>query len=193
MLDLTKKCTKCGEVKNLIDFYKSVKNKDGKNGYCKECSKASAARWDRLHKERRRDLIQARKEGVNISRRKYSDEVLRNRQNKKSKEWRRKNRDRIKSFDLQKRYGIDLEQFNLMFAIQRGNCAICRKSLNMGKGPQVDHDHKTGKVRQLLCSGCNLMLGVAKDNLETLQNAIKYLTKHHKTLDPEAPSTISDP
>jgi len=77
---------------------------------------------------------------------------------------------------LRKDYGITLADYDIMFEQQCGVCAICGK-------PQpkqfhrlaVDHDHVTGKVRGLLCQSCNGMLGLAKDNITTLCDAIKYL------------------
>ena len=77
---------------------------------------------------------------------------------------------------LKRDYGISLIEYDKMFEQQGGVCAICGKSQ-----PQqfhrlaVDHDHKTNKVRGLLCQSCNGMLGLAKDNIVTLSNAIKYL------------------
>lgn len=43
----------------------------------------------------------------------------------------------------------------------------------------VDHDHKTGKTRQLLCRKCNLIIGLAKDDCTVLKSAIEYLEKHN--------------
>jgi len=50
----------------------------------------------------------------------------------------------------------------------------------------VDHCHITGQVRGLLCSECNLMLGKAKDNITTLQNAIDYLSEYSQASQREA-------
>jgi hypothetical protein len=63
---------------------------------------------------------------------------------------------------------------------EQGNCcAICKKRLS-GKGrstdsPTVDHCHKTGRVRGILCNPCNRVLGLMKENKETFAAAIKYL------------------
>ncbi|WP_408995768.1 endonuclease domain-containing protein [Streptomyces europaeiscabiei] len=61
---------------------------------------------------------------------------------------------------------------------QQGNCcAIC------GKQPQrlnVDHDHKTGAVRELLCTNCNSLLGQCDDEISILQNAIAYIERHKR-------------
>jgi hypothetical protein len=84
-----------------------------------------------------------------------------------------------------KTYGLTIEQFEQMLEAQEGRCAICGEfpyeELN-GKTKKlaVDHDHITGKVRALLCSGCNGGLGLFRDNIETLNNAISYLLKHRR-------------
>lgn len=82
---------------------------------------------------------------------------------------------------LAKEYGITLEQWSEMAESQGWACAIC-DGPPTGKGAQavlnVDHDHVTGKVRQLLCSDCNRLLGCAKEDIGILQSAILYLEKH---------------
>lgn len=80
----------------------------------------------------------------------------------------------------QRRYGISLDEYQALFDKQGGVCAICGKpETRMHKGVvarlSVDHDHKTGKVRGLLCQPCNHGLGGFKDNLDLLSNAIDYL------------------
>lgn len=76
--------------------------------------------------------------------------------------------------------GVTIEDYNKLVEKQNGLCAICGQveTVENQFGPRslcVDHDHKTGKVRGLLCSLCNHLLGNAKDNLEILQKAITYL------------------
>jgi len=61
-------------------------------------------------------------------------------------------------------------------ASQNNQCAICAKPLQgVVHGGAHDHCHATGKMRGVLCLQCNAMLGFAKDNIQTLKNAIKYL------------------
>jgi hypothetical protein len=81
---------------------------------------------------------------------------------------------------LRRDFGISLADYLELFAHQRGVCAICRqpeRSKRAGKLKQlaVDHDHETGRVRGLLCSNCNPMIGYAKDNADTLRAAAIYL------------------
>lgn len=78
-----------------------------------------------------------------------------------------------------KNYGITLEEYNEMLAQQKGVCAICSNTCNSFRRLAVDHDHATGKIRGLLCGNCNKGLGVYHDNIQLLQNAIKYLENHN--------------
>lgn len=71
------------------------------------------------------------------------------------------------------RYGITPAQYEELLAAQGGACAICRVVPN--KRLHVDHDHRTGAVRGLLCSECNLGLGKFRDSVEVLQSALSYL------------------
>jgi hypothetical protein len=71
------------------------------------------------------------------------------------------------------RYGVHENWFDETRKKQNNKCAICCKKFI--KTPSVDHCHKTKKVRGLLCFRCNSMLGLSKENINTLKNAIKYL------------------
>lgn len=77
---------------------------------------------------------------------------------------------------LRQKYGISEEQYDEMFLRQEGRCAICK--LESEHTLHVDHDHKTFKVRGLLCSSCNPALGGFQDNINVLNSAITYLSTH---------------
>lgn len=76
-----------------------------------------------------------------------------------------------------KKYGLTVEDRNILVQNQNGRCKICEiaEEESGPKGLVVDHDHATNKVRGLLCNACNIALGFFKDNVSILQNAIKYL------------------
>ena len=76
-----------------------------------------------------------------------------------------------------KKLGITQDFVDNLFLIQKGCCAICgMHNSNLKKQSLgIDHDHATNKVRGLLCSKCNLLLGNANDNIYILDKAIKYL------------------
>lgn len=76
---------------------------------------------------------------------------------------------------LKRKYGLDKDVYDAMFVAQDSCCAICKTTVPGTKNWHTDHDHTTGKVRGILCSNCNPMLGYAKDNIKTLKMAIEYL------------------
>jgi len=95
----------------------------------------------------------------------------------KHNEWAKKNRDKIKkrhSISWRKhKYGLTQEQYNDMILSQNNECAICKKPSH--KTLHIDHDHTTGKVRGLLCSTCNTGIGFFNEDIDSLNNAVKYL------------------
>ena len=70
-------------------------------------------------------------------------------------------------------HGMTQEDHNALLKKQKNRCAICRKKFR--KTPHIDHSHKTGSNRGLLCDDCNLGLGRFKDSIEILKSTIKYL------------------
>ena len=66
------------------------------------------------------------------------------------------------------------DEYDRLFAQQNGCCAICHSSAE-GRRLVVDHDHKTGKIRGLLCLGCNVGIGHLRDDVTILESAINYL------------------
>ena len=83
---------------------------------------------------------------------------------------------------LSSKYRITEQRYFEILEKQIGLCAICGSDSPGRRGSKnftVDHDHTTKEVRGLLCHSCNVMLGLAKDSIEVLEMAIKYL-KHHK-------------
>lgn len=75
-------------------------------------------------------------------------------------------------------HGLTLDEYRGMLERQDGRCAICRGVEQWkpdDRGFHIDHDHETGRVRGVLCPACNLMLGYAEDDPETLRRAIAYL------------------
>ena len=92
----------------------------------------------------------------------------------------------IRNSYLKKNYGIDEDEYERMFDAQDGVCAICRlpetrtkksksNDLNQQTRLAIDHDHKTGNIRGLLCYKCNVGLGYFQDDATRLNKAIWYL------------------
>jgi hypothetical protein len=83
-------------------------------------------------------------------------------------------------------YGVSIEEFKARLARQGNRCAICNSEFR--KTPNVDHDHQTGKIRGLLCGGCNTGMGNLGDSSSRLRAAADYLDA---ALDKPAPGGVS--
>lgn len=83
--------------------------------------------------------------------------------------------------NLKKQFGLSLADYDNMNIAQAGLCAICRKretvkdSQGNVRPLAVDHCHRTGKIRGLLCSNCNWALGLVEDDILRLLSMIRYL------------------
>jgi len=148
----TKTCTTCKKEK-LSDQFR-VGRRD-----CVECSKENCRDWYANNKEH------ARRYHASADR-----------------------RARCKTTHLLRTYGLSYEDYEALVTKQKGRCAICRKKcVSMsayrglrgadGSSFRVDHCHKTGRVRGLLCVECNIGLGKFKDDAGLLKKAYEYLEK----------------
>ena len=81
---------------------------------------------------------------------------------------------RRSAYLLMRTYGLTMEQFDAMIIGQLGRCGVCGDAL---KKPCVDHDHKTGRIRGLLCVRCNVFLGLYDDKPWVVDGLLKYLSK----------------
>lgn len=135
---------------------------------CIQClqSKPLATSFDN-HKRRCRKCVSA-----NQMARKKADSDYRERMNRS-----------YRKHQLKKKFGMTPADYNRLFHSQGGCCAICRRP-ETGKHPRgvngiarlaIDHCHKSGKVRGLLCMNCNHLLGKAKDDPMILNAAATYL------------------
>lgn len=89
-----------------------------------------------------------------------------------------KTKETLASTRLKKFFDFDLNEYNKRFELQGGKCAICREPPATNRRLSVDHCHKTGIVRKLLCIKCNCIIGMAGDSTEILTKAIDYLKEH---------------
>ena len=95
---------------------------------------------------------------------------------KRSTKWQIENKDKRASIQLKHQFGIKLDDYNKMLEKQNSKCAICTKDITEFKTRfHVDHCHKTGNIRALLCVNCNHGLGAFMDNEELLTKAKDYL------------------
>lgn len=89
-------------------------------------------------------------------------------------------KEKIREKNLRDNFGLTIQQYDEMDEQQGHRCAIC-KSVNLSnkaiKHWHIDHCHKTGIVRGLLCDKCNRGLGLFRDNPQILKSVIKYLSQ----------------
>lgn len=82
-------------------------------------------------------------------------------------------------------FGITRDEYDKMFSRQNGTCAICRQPETVKRAGKlihlaVDHDHKTGKVRELVCGKCNKALGFLDEDEDRCRSMIAYIQKHNQ-------------
>ncbi len=86
--------------------------------------------------------------------------------------------------DYVRKYGITFDEYNEKWNEQKGLCAICNQPetrIIKGKVARLVVDHEHGaKARKLLCSNCNILLGMARESIEILEKAILYIKEHVK-------------
>jgi hypothetical protein len=130
-------------------------------------------------KQVQKDYYEANKEVYAANRKKWREEHP-----EYSKEWHKQNyennKDQVRDKAIYKKYGVTQEWYEETFLAQGGKCAICQAEKAGGRGRRfhIDHCHKTGVVRGLLCFKCNAILGHAQDNISVLDAAKEYLLAH---------------
>ena len=93
-----------------------------------------------------------------------------------------RNKELMRRHDLKRHYGITLEQYEEIKLQQKGVCALCGGLSPTGKNLSVDHDHRDGHIRGLLCDCCNRSWGHLEKRGVTLINLYAYLTRSRKSL-----------
>jgi superfamily II helicase len=146
--NIKKVCTKCKVEKFLSEFSKHSSAKYKRNSVCVKCDSKRVVEWQRNNKDRFR-----------ANQKKFANK-------ESTKRYR-------KDWQLKKNFNISIEEYERLVKKQKGKCGICKKEDSL----HVDHNHISGAVRGLLCSPCNLALGLFKDDKTILKNAIKYLNK----------------
>ena len=94
---------------------------------------------------------------------------------KQTRKYYRNNKTKCKELWLKGKYGLRLQDFKKLLTKQKNKCKICGTLFTETLLPHVDHNHKTGKIRGILCQFCNHGLGNFRDNSQWLRKAAKYL------------------
>jgi Autographiviridae endonuclease VII len=141
-----KRCSKCKKVKSISEFYNAG-----------------------IKKYPRR-LRSDCKTCVKEIKRSYESKY-------KARQWYKDNPEKIRNKKFKTKYKFTLEEYKILLKKQNGLCAICKKpEKESAKGKlAVDHCHKTGKIRGLLCFNCNVGIGNLRDSPILLEKALEYL------------------
>jgi hypothetical protein len=182
-----KVCPDCRVSKPTSEFGKNATLHDGLQFYCKACCSRRSAEVYRRKRARMGKSVRERRE-VPVGH-KYCPDCQ---QVKPHAEWytNRRARDGFASYCkrcdavrnresyLRRTFGLTEEELQARVTAQGGVCAICRDA----EPQHIDHDHKTGRVRGVLCGPCNMGLGLFADNVDRLQAAIDYLDATRRRL-----------
>lgn len=144
-----KVCSRCGQEKESAAFYPSKILSQGLRSACKDCERGSE-----------RNLAKDRAN---------------------NQKWFQENKKKRRDYARKKKYGVTPDQVDAALAAQGYGCAICETTEPGGRFNewQVDHDHKTGEFRGVLCYRCNQLLGYARDSTVILDSASSYLKGEH--------------
>ncbi len=186
----TKKCATCSNFKELSEFWKSSRSRDGIESRCKECLSKKHLRYCEGNRNSAVEIPAEKKCGrcgiiriakfFTVDRRSHDHLDHRCRFCKRTlNKQNGTGRNNVARF-LNGKYGLTQADYDKMLLDQEGKCAICSSVFNQsGRGTrgQVDHDHATGKVRSLLCNRCNGKLGAIEDAVFR-ERAMAYLERH---------------
>ncbi len=181
MSEIVKICKIHGEL--TIDQTR----KDGNKFRCKECRMENNKKHYDANREKRietsRNWAKNNRDRVNAweraDRAKDPEKYRIRERHYKKQNWRK-----LSVHESLRKLGLKNEDFIILNESQNNKCAICfKEETRIGRGGEVsrlaiDHCHKTGKIRALLCHGCNTGIGKFKDDVVLLKAAIKYLKLH---------------
>jgi hypothetical protein len=160
-----KRCNKCQQLKPLDEFYRMAQMRDVYRNDCKACNLATKAARYRANPEPARERTRQWRL-ANPERYAATQEQFRRSGAKKISDRRS---------HLKRKYGISLEQYEAMLVSQGGGCGICGRTPSGRISLHVDHDHRTGRVRGLLCFKHNNALGDFDDSPYLLRAALRYV------------------
>lgn len=175
-----KECHRCRVVLTFASFHRNKESRDGHRSTCKRCTIAyQRARNSAIKEDYSPKLTklffdeQARVQECSVCRNVlpfddfYKNATKRQGINSECKMCRR-------FYIISSLYGLSRAKYEAMVSEQRGMCAICGTAMDV---PHVDHCHATGKIRGLLCSGCNTGIGQLGDSPDRCEAAAAYLRR----------------
>ena len=170
-----KVCTKCKLSKHESEFSKNRRERDGLEYWCKACNILRIRIYHDTHQEKIKTYYTAHNALPEVKARKAAHAATpeaRARANAHNALPEVKTR--RAAYNRQRNTGCSQKLYAELFAMQGGVCAICGQPPN-SKSLGADHDHKTGKIRGLLCYHCNVALGLIGDNPTIVHAMAAYL------------------
>lgn len=158
LIDAMKICTLCRTNKPLDAYYRNKTKRDGRQSTCKDCAKTDRKKYHTANLTKNRKKLR---------------EYQQNLKKRNPSYYQRYDASKRREYHLKTTYGLTLLDYEGLVSSQKGRCAICRRPNN---ALRVDHDHKTGQVRGLLCGKCNTALGGFNDSVVLLEHALSYLS-----------------
>ncbi len=155
-------CRSCNTRKPETEFGRDARSKNLRAWKCKPCARKAHRDWTENNREHVRDMSRGSARAARV--RDPQKTLLQTRR-----------------YRLKKKYGLSIDAANSMLEDQGRGCKICHVPISFdGKRwtAFVDHCHKTGKTRSLLCVNCNSGLGKFMDNPTLLASAMEYLDLH---------------
>lgn len=166
----SKTCPICEQVKPGAEFYRDRNSGDGASGYCRVCTVARHHAWRADRRARDTIPIPESKPCPKCRVTKSASEFALDRS--KTDGLATHCRSCRSAASRARKYGMSEAQYRELMIKQSNSCGICQKT-----GPLcVDHDHETGEVRGLLCTPCNVAVGILGDSVDSLQRALNYLS-----------------
>lgn len=147
--DGKKYCPTCKQIKDIKEDFSTTKS--GIASHCKECN----AKWNEAYRQTPKGK-------------------------RKKREDYKRNKEKLINQKLKRKFGMTFAEYKVRLDEQGNRCIICgRTPEENGKMLAVDHNHKTGKNRALLCSSCNICIGFIEKNALDTKKISEYLLKHN--------------
>jgi hypothetical protein len=168
-----KRCKKCGEVKPVSEFYGATGTRDGLRGQCKACDITRNKAWYQRNRER------------GIANAKRWQQANAERHKAYQRRYRAEHPQQFREGHLRRVFNFTGAQYEALLNEQGGGCALCGREPRAGRSLHVDHNHKTGVVRGLLCFRCNAGIGQFGEDTFRIADAIVYLSRGRQALEPD--------
>jgi len=178
---MERRCTGCGLTKPIDEFYRQYKGKEKRQSKCRTCVSEYAKKYTQwrmlepitgtkvcpkcgIEKDRATEYAPGRHGYCRACAIQWKIKWAKENPDKRKK-WR-------KAEHYRDRYGLEMADHDALMAMQEGRCALCKKDPHR---LVVDHDHKTGVVRGLLCDPCNQFVGHLENKMGLLDAALAYI------------------